>query len=69
MSFWDTPAGREGLAARSMERAPLHQAMRAAEPCGNCGRLTDDLRPIDFGKRRGIWLVCGTCVEKWSDAT
>lgn len=35
-SFWNTPAGRAGLAARAMDRAALHSIaneQRAAEAC------------------------------------
>lgn len=35
MSFWQTPAGREGLAARNEDRRALHDA----QFCDDCGYL------------------------------
>jgi hypothetical protein len=40
MSFWDTPAGREGLAAWQMERADLRDAIdREWQPRCRCGEV------------------------------
>lgn len=35
--------------------------------CDNCQRVSDDLRPLDFG-RSGVWMVCGICLDKWAVA-
>lgn len=56
MSYWDTPSGREALAARAMDRAPVYQALREAGcACKVCGCDNASLRPLNVAG------VCRSC--------
>lgn len=67
-SFWDTPAGREGLAARAMDRVVLNQARTAPSPAeppahgGPSGGAFEEVA-LDWCDHKRHYVPAGTTVS------